>query len=249
MTQWTIDGSGTRDSISIAMNSGGSPLIVLVRQHMHRQGIDRKALVERLLTGKNDSKKYRRVDEFLSRERFLPEPIARIAGVLGIPDGQLAVAWEAHEREQQERLAEALWQAKLKRMQRRGPHLWAILAKGYRPSLITVLGPEPFLLIRLPPDIVELPDYEQMQEVGRYARENWQKNGGSRPLSGYEYRRSLSEAFRFSLEGEYLGRLGRPWADPRTFLSIGGRKIETSSNGGFFFGGQRTESTAGRNGS
>ncbi|MCB1236712.1 MAG: hypothetical protein KDM91_16725 [Verrucomicrobiae bacterium] len=104
----------------------------------------------------------------------------------------------------------------------------------YRPSLITILGPEFFLLNRLPEDIVELPDYEQMREVGRLVRECY-ANDRRCQLIGYEYRRSLHEVFHFGVDGEFLGRIEEPPVECEAFVRIGNRTIKTPCS--LLFGG------------
>ena len=68
--------------------------------------------------------------------------------------------------------------------------------------MITVLGPEYFLLVHVPPDVVELPDYEQFLEVGAIARVYF--NDPKRRLqqvAGYRFRHSLDEVFVFPSKG------------------------------------------------
>jgi len=112
-------------------------------------------------------------------------------------------------------------------MARRGPHLWGIMPERYHPSLITILGTEFFLLVRLPEEVTRLPHYEQMREVGEFVREYYR--GYRRcELVGYEFRRSLHAVFRFDTDGQYLGRVDGDPLDSRTFVRIGGRQMETT---------------------
>ena len=208
------------------MNPTDSPIIHLIRQHMVRRNIDRKTLGYLLADGRNASKTFRRLDQLLRGERLTHGFLQRVAMALQIPVGQLAVALEAHDRRGQERYQEARRMAMEVAMERRGPHLWGILPVKYLPSLITVLGAEHYLLVRLPEQIVKLPHFEQMQEAGRSVHEHYRRQRRCR-LVGYEYRRSLREVYRFDVDGQYEGRVDGNPLDSRTFVRVGGREVET----------------------
>lgn len=208
------------------MHNTDSPLLVLVRRHMDLRGIDRKTLGHALADGGDPNKAFRLLDELLRGQRFDPKFIQQVSNALQIPARQLAAAQEAHDRREQLLRTEADRKALKQTMQRRGPHLWGILPPRYIPNLITIVGPEFFLLARLPKEIVELPHFEQMKEVGRLVRLHYREHRRCR-LIGYEYRQSIDNVFRFSMDGEYLGRLETAPSNPRTFVSIGGREVET----------------------
>ena len=209
----------------LRIDFGADPVVTLIRQHMVRRNINRKALGHLLASGGNASKAFRRLDQLLRGERLVTGFVQQVAAALQIPSGQLAVAWEAHDRRKQEEQHEARWKTATEAMERRGPHLWGILPKNYLPSLFTILGAEHYLLVTLPEEVVELPHFEQMQEVGRIAREHYEHHRRCR-LVGYEYRRSLWDVHRFDADGECLGRVDGPISEPRTLVRIGGREAE-----------------------
>ena len=181
-------------------------MVSLVHQQMVHCGLDRKALGDRLAEGCNRAKAFRRLDRFLQGEQLAPEFIDRLAAELDIPADQLAVAWEAQRDLEKARLIHSGRRFIEGVMERRGPHLWGRLPEKYVPSLLTILGPEHYLLILLGEEIIQLPHYEEMQEVGQRVREHYQHHRRCR-LIGYDYRRSLHEVFRFDVDGEYLGRV------------------------------------------
>ena len=208
-------------------SSSDDAVSALIRQQMERRGIDRKALGHLLADGKNVTKAFRRLDEFLRSEAYRPEFIQRVAELLQIPSEQLAVAWESHCEMEENLRVEAARKQWEKTMARRGPHFWGILPENYYPSLITVLGAEFFLLVRLPEEFADLPQYEMTVEVGRVVRNHYQNHRRCR-LAGYEFRPDLNNAYRFDTEGEYLGRVDGNLRDSRTFVFSGSRASGSS---------------------
>jgi len=205
----------------------GSPLDALFRQGMQRMGLDRRALGERLAAGGSFPKALRRLDEILGGERYRPQIVRRLAAVLEIPDDVLAVAWEEHDRQVLEHEAELDRIYSEQTMKRRGPHLWGRLPDRYFPSLISIVGPEFWLLFPLPEGIVQLPDDEQMLAVSQHIRDHCGPRGGSR-LVGYDYCRALDEVFRFDLEGNFEGRVDASAVSCRSGFRIGGRVVDTT---------------------
>lgn len=182
-----------------------NPLVALVRQHMDRQGLDRKKLGHLLGSGKNLTKAFRRLDEFLADREVHVFFVEKLVETLQIPSEQLEVAWEAHEASEKVRQITAAHEAAEEAMRRRGPHLWGILPDSYFPSLITILGPEFFLLFRLPEEFAELPQYEMTIEVGEAIRDHFENHRRCR-LAGYEFRQSVNEVHLFDTQGLHLGR-------------------------------------------
>jgi len=187
-----------------------NPITQLLSRTVKQSGLARVQIVE-ALGYSNLSKGCRRLDRHLAGEIRDADFMARLAQVLAVPTVQLEVALEATVA--QEMKAEDLAREADRRstFARRGPHLWTILPSGYHPSLITVLGPEFFLLVTIPSEVVELPDYEGLLEVGAIARAHFgDPNRRVRQAAGYIYRRSLDETFGFTTEGECLGRRDGP---------------------------------------
>ena len=182
-----------------------NPLVALVRQHMDRQGLDRKKLGHRLSSGKNPTKAFRRLDEFLADRAIHASFVERLGETLQVPSEQLEVAWEAHTATEEMRKLRAAQEAAEEAMRRRGPHLWGILPFNYSPSLITILGPEFFLLFKLPEEFAELPHYEMTLEVGEVIRDHFENHRRCR-LAGYEFRQSVNEVNLFDTQGLHLGR-------------------------------------------
>jgi len=221
------------------MNETDSPLLVLIRQRMARHGLDRRALAERLAEGGNRAKAFRRVDELLGGERFAPDVIRRMAGALEIPESQVAVAREAHERMERERRRAKAERRRRVVERRRGVHLWGRLPAHYHPSLITVLGPEFYLLVPLPEWLDELSREERMAEVGTIARDHYDHHRRCR-LVGYEYRRpGDSVAVRFDVDGREVGLVEADPAGGRSVVRVRGGQVETSR--GVFRGGAMAE--------
>jgi len=150
-----------------------TPVTVLLKQAMRRAGRTRVDIVGALGYA-NLTKGCRRLDRNLAGEIREPDFLIRLARELAIPAAQLEVALEVTG-DREKRAAASLAEARRRaEFARRGPHLWAILPRGYYPSLITVLGPAHFLLVPVPAEIVGLPDYEQFQEVGAIARAHFE---------------------------------------------------------------------------
>lgn len=212
--------------MSVVPESSANPLLGLIRQHMRSRGVDRRELGHSLAEGGNPTKAFRRLDELLRGEQFRPEVVQRVAFALQIPAEQLAVAQEAHDSLEVEGRAESNRRRMEEAMERRGPHLWGILPSGYYPSLFTVLGAEPFLLVRLPEEIARLSHYEMIREVGAVVREHYQHRRRCR-LEGYDYRRSLHEVFRFDVDGGYVRRVDGDPLDSRTFVRVGKAEVKT----------------------
>lgn len=189
---------------------------------MDRQGLDRKKLGHRLSSGKNPTKAFRRLDEFLADRAIHASFVERLGETLQVPSEQLEVAWEAHTATEEMRKLRAAQEAAEEAMRRRGPHLWGILPDKYYPSLITILGPEFFLLVRLPEEFAELPHYEMTVEVGQAVRDHYQNHKRCR-LVGYEFRQAVDEVFRFDTAGIYLGRLEKPLPSSMSLLQAGGK--------------------------
>jgi|GEM_PF-1590349 hypothetical protein len=206
-----------------------SPITDLIRKGMLSRGIKRHELGLMLAEGKNTTKAYRRLDELLRGDRFVPAVVQRVSAMLQIPSEQLAVVWEAHEKQERERTAESCRRETEETMARRGPHLWGRLPEKYYPSLITVLGAEFYLLVRLPEELVKLSHYEMIREVGEAVREHYQHHRRCR-LIGYDYCQSLDEVYRFDADGEYVRRVDGNPLDSKTFVRIGKRTIETPSD-------------------
>ncbi len=182
-----------------------NPLVALVRQHMDCQGLDRKKLGHLLGSGKNPTKTFRRLDEFLAGRAVHPSFVEQLGEALQIPSEQLVVAREAHEASERRKQLRAAHESAEEAMRRRGPHLWGILPDNYYPSLITILGPEFFLLFKLPEEFAELPHYEMTIEVGEAIRDHFTNHRRCR-LAGYEFRKSVKEAHLFDTQGLHLGR-------------------------------------------
>jgi len=195
---------------------------------MAKRGIDRKSLGQYLSAGGNTAKAFRRLDDLLSGTRISEAYVRRVCSALRIPDEQFAVAWEAHLDQVMVWRVESRQRAAEEMMKRRGPHLWGVLPKGYHPSLITVIGPESFLLVRLPEGITEMPDFEQIIAVGSVARVHYAEHRRCR-LSGYEYRASVDAVYLFSVKGENLGRKEGPLSSSRSYVQIGGPEIDSTS--------------------
>lgn len=189
-------------------------------------GMERYELGLILAEGGNATKAFRRLDELLRGDRFVPAVVERVAAVLQIPSGQLAVVWEAHEKDEKERAIANSKRVMEETMARRGPHLWGRLPENYYPSLITILGPEFFLLVRLPEEFVKLSHYEMIREVGEAVREHYRNHRRCR-LIGYDYRQSLDAVYRFDAAGEYVRRVDGDPLDSKTFVRIGKQTIET----------------------
>jgi hypothetical protein len=188
----------------------GTPVTDLLKQAVRRSGRTRVDIVGALGYA-NLTKGCRRLDRHLAGEIRETEFMIRLARVLAIPSAHLEVALEVTEGREKKIAAAAAEARRREEFARRGPHLWAILPRGYYPSLITVLGPAHFLLVPVPAEFVGLPDYEQFQEVGAIARAHFKDpHRRVREVGGYRYRRSLDETFAFSAEGEWLGRTNGP---------------------------------------
>ncbi len=216
------------------MRYSDSPVLSLVTLHMTLRGADRKGLGQSLACGGNPTKAFRRLDQLLRGESLIPEFVRMVADTLQIPSADLAGAWNQHRQIETAKRAEENRKFMEAAMERRGPHLWGILPNKYYPSLITILGPEFWLLVKLPPEVTRMPHRAQMREVGALARDHYQNRRRCR-LAGYEYRRSLNEVFRFGVDGEYLGRSDAGPLEPRTFVRVGASEFDTSR--GFFRGG------------
>lgn len=180
-----------------------NPVVQLLRRFLQRSELNRIEIVK-ALGYTNLTKGCRRLDDHLRGERRDMEFLLRLAQTLEIPIAQLKVALEATEVQERSTQLQSTFA-------RRGPHLWVVLPPGYYPSLITVLGPEFFLLVPVPQEIVELADYEQFREVGAMARAHFKgENRRVRQVAGYRYWRSLAETYEFSTDGEFLGRRKEP---------------------------------------
>lgn len=180
-----------------------------------------------LSNGGNTAKAFRRLDEVLSETKVAESFVHRVCRVLNVPDEQLAVAWEAHLDQVMAWRVESRKRAAQEMMDRRGPHLWGVLPKGYHPSLITVIGPESFLLVQLPEGIAELPEFEQLSRVGIIARHHYAEQRKCR-LVEYEFRASLHRVYRISVDGECLGQTEAELSDSRSIVRIGGKRNESS---------------------
>lgn len=169
--------------------------------------LDRRGVVDGLQR-QNRSKSFRRLDQHLSGVAGEIIFLREVAQVLKIPFPQVEAALE-HDSQQLEReLARERHEGAVRWFERTGPHLWITLPGNYSPSLITVLGPEFFLLVPVPSDIIELPDYEQFQEVGIIVRAHFNDpNRRPRQIAGYRFRRTFEESFNFNTEGDFLGRI------------------------------------------
>ena len=97
--------------------------------------------------------------------------------------------------------------------------------------MVSFIGTEFYLLVRIRPEIADFPHDDQMKEVGKVAREHYQDPDPCHPsrITGYEYRPPLDEAFRFDVDGSYNGRVEGRWSEPRTGVSIRRTKIEQFS--------------------
>lgn len=207
-----------------------TPVTDLLKQAVRRSGRTRVDIVGALGYA-NLTKGCRRLDRHLEGEIREADFLNRLARVLSIPSAHLAVALEVTEGREKKMAAATAEARRRAEFARRGPHLWVTLPWDYWPSLITVLGPAHFLLVPVPAEIVELPDYEQFQEVGAIAREHFNHpHRRVQEVAGYRYRRSLDEAFAFSTEGEWLGRTEgpAPTGSVRTGFSHGMQGLRTA---------------------
>lgn len=188
----------------------GEALKKLVEQAMLASGKGRRGVID-LLARANRSKAFRRLDQLLSGETCGLAYLKEIAETLSIPISQIEVALEfdlqteALERKHHQEEEWTRW------FEKTGPHLWVILPEDYLPSLITVIGPEYFLLVPVPSTLLDLPDYEQFVEVGATARAHFQSTQRRvRRVAGYLFRRNVEETFLFAPEGDFLGRCEGP---------------------------------------
>ncbi|MAS95570.1 MAG: hypothetical protein CMO55_20405 [Verrucomicrobiales bacterium] len=204
-----------------------NPVVALIYHGMAKRGMDRKSLGNALSSGGNNAKAFRKLDELLSGTRVAEEFAMRVCNALQIPDEQFAVAWEAHLDQVMAWRVESRRQAAEEMMKRRGPHLWGILPKGYYPSLITVIGPEFFLLLPVPDEVIQLPNFEMLQAVGNMAETHFREQRRCR-LEGYEFRASMEEVYKFNTDGECLGRLEGLASSTRSCVRFGKNEIETT---------------------
>lgn len=217
------------------MNEPACPVVALIRQRMAQCGVNRKTLGHLLAEGGNPTKSFCRLDEVLRGERFRLLIIQKVAVMLQIPVGEFEVALEAHDQREREKRLESSKKALEETMRRRGPHLWGRLPKNYHPSLLTVLGAEFFLLVRLPEELARLSHYEMIQEVGDAVRDHYQHHRRCR-LIGYDYRQSLHAVYRFDAEGDYVRRLDGNLLEPKTFVRIGRSVLDSSTPTTFIYG-------------
>lgn len=215
------------------MQYSNSPVLALILRHIQREGMTRRDLAETLAEGGNRPKTFRRLDHLLRGERLVPGFVRAVAEALHIPFARLAYAWGEHELQENEREQEEERRFYENAMERRGPHLWVLLPQGYRPPLVSFVGTEFYLLVRLRSEIADLSHDEQMREVAEVAREHYRNPGRRHPsqIAGYEYRWSLDESFRFDVGGNYIGRVEGRWSEPRTGVSIGRARADTSAAG------------------
>lgn len=190
----------------IALRMGETPK-ALLRKGLAVSGKSRGEVID-LLVRTNRSKAFRRFDELLSGNPSETGFLREVAEVLGLPLNQIEIALEFDRESDSREHAERTEQANREWFNRTGPHLRVILPKGYHPSLITVLGPDHFLLVPVPPTVIGLPDFEQLQEVGAIARAHFaDPKRRVREVAGYRFRRSQDETFEFSTDGDCLGRM------------------------------------------
>lgn len=215
----------------------GEALKALLRKGLAASGKSRGEVID-LLGRTNRSKAFRRLDELLSGIPSETGFLREVADLLGIPPKQVEVALEFDRESDSREHAERIEQANREWFNRTGPHLWVILPRGYHPSLITVLGPDHFLLVPVPPAVIGLPDFEQLQEVGAIARAHFaDPRRRVCEVAGYRFRRSLDETFEFSTEGDCLGRIeGSPPASVVSSSFRGGlhclRRVIAREDGG-----------------
>jgi hypothetical protein len=215
-------------TLKLMISPKHSPIVALIHHWKAKRGIDRTSLGQSLSAGGNTAKSFRRLDELLSGAKVSEEFVLRVCKALRIPEGQIAVAWEAHLDQVMAWRVESRRRAAEEMMERRGPHLWGILPKGYHPGLITITGPEGFLLVRLPRGITEMPESEQLNAVGSIARVHYAEHRRCR-LDGYEYRAAIGNVSHFSTEGVNLGRIEGLPSDSYSSVRIGNRILETTS--------------------
>lgn len=201
-----------------------SPVILLIQKAMRAKSVSRRELGHAFAEGRSRNKAFRRLDELLRGERLVPEVVQEVAELLHIPAEQLAVAWESHEQREHEKSTERSRREMEEVMARRGPHLWGRLPANYHPSLITILGPEFFLLARLPQEYSELAHYEMIEAVGEAVRERYQKQRRCR-LIGYEFRQSPRDVFLFDTSGRYIKRVGRLAHEGKSSIHVGNREF------------------------
>jgi hypothetical protein len=209
----------------------GEALKALIQQRLAASGKSRSEVID-LLARTNRSKAFRKLDQLLNGEPGGAAFLKEVAEVLSIPESLIAVAVEfdlqREDRERRQRREEewARW------FEKTGPHLWVVLPKDYLPSLITVIGPEFFLLVPVPRALLDLPDYEQFLEVGALARAHFQSpKRRARKVAGYLFRRNTEETFRFSPEGEFQGRTESPSQGESTIGFAAGQAFRSLISG------------------
>ena len=177
----------------------------------------RKAQIVSLLGFKNITKGIRRLDAFVADGVDSPGMLDRLPSALGVPAETVHTAYEQtldHMRAE----AEAQRSAHLERLRAEfRPHVRVKTVRTV-PSPIFVVamtgGPDRWLRINLPEEIIAFPEHSQIEQVAEIIRQHhaehkgWAGPFGS--INGYYYRSEFEIAVEFSVIGEVIGPyLGR----------------------------------------
>jgi hypothetical protein len=186
-------------------------LQTLISETMAAKGL-RKAQIVSLLGFKNITKGIRRFDAFVVDGVDSPGMLDRLPSALGVPAETVRVAYE-QTLDQMRAEAEAQRTANLERLRIEfRPHV-RVRTERTVPSPIFVVamtgGPDRWLRINLPEEIIALPENSQIEQAAEIIRQHhaehkgWAGPFGS--ITGYHYRSEFEKAVEFSVTGEAVG--------------------------------------------
>jgi hypothetical protein len=186
-------------------------LQTLISETMAAKGL-RKAQIVSLLGFKNITKGIRRFDAFVVDGVDSPGMFDRLPSALGVPAETVRVAYE-QTLDQMRAEAEAQRTANLERLRIEfRPHV-RVRTERTVPSPIFVVamtgGPDRWLRINLPEEIIALPENSQIEQAAEIIRQHhaehkgWAGPFGS--ITGYHYRSEFEKAVEFSVTGEAVG--------------------------------------------
>ena len=203
------------------------PIGTLIEEGLKTKGMQRKDLV-RALGYTNINKGRRNLDACMDKGKCSNEFLRKhLPLVLGLTPAQVEEAIRLTE--------EKKWQDadQAARAQFR-PHIYIEVRRTQRIFIVVFCGGFKQVYIDLPPDLLSLPEEEQIERVRQIVRDHYVANDGKCSRVGdilrYIYRKTYDDSIAFNPDGEIVARYDKPYKEAKATLQIGNKILEGSGH-------------------
>lgn len=189
----------------------------LIQRHLDKRGWTFDDLA-RAVAPKHPQVALRKFHDLLDGGSFNRRVLDSICSALEIAPMQRDNALKTDREEARRRLAE-------EQRPHFSPHFWIEVTPDWRPSLLTVTGPNLYRRVAVPEEMEGLEDEKQIiAAAGRFVASHFvgkERRVPPRQITHYLYRHEFELGYRFTPEGELVGMDTSPYLSPIGRIRVG----------------------------